>query len=229
MTLTANVTPTPDAGTVSFTDGGSPIAGCGVVAVSAASPQATCTTTFGTLGQHAIVASYSGDTYYTGSSASLTQSVTPGAGGGPGTGTKVVPVISHLKARAVKRRLWLSLVLSAFSMKLQQTIERPVELAGRGLFTGEHVSLRFVPAPADTGIVFVRSDQQPPIRIPARVENVAKRLRRALQALHGHVRGARPVSTVGGAHARPRGSAHAPTQAGPHAAQPTLHMPSAEE
>lgn len=112
VTLTATVSPTPDAGTVAFTDGGAPIAGCGAVAVSPASPQATCATTFATVGQHAIVATYSGDGYYAGSSASLTQSVTspPGPGGGPGT--KVIPLISHLRARAVRRKLWLSLVLS---------------------------------------------------------------------------------------------------------------------
>lgn len=63
-------------------------------------------------------------------------------------------------------------------MKPQQTISNPVEVAGRGLFTGEPAVLRFQPAPADTGIVFVRDDQTPPIHIPARVENVAKRLRR---------------------------------------------------
>jgi len=39
--------------------------------------------------------------------------------------------------------------------------------------------MRFRPAPADTGVVFVREDQKPSIRIPARVENVAKRLRRS--------------------------------------------------
>ncbi len=63
-------------------------------------------------------------------------------------------------------------------MKHQQTIDKPVELSGRGLFTGEAATLRFEPAPADTGIVFVRQDQKPAISIPARVENVAKRLRR---------------------------------------------------
>lgn len=63
-------------------------------------------------------------------------------------------------------------------MNLQQTIRDSVELTGRGLFTGEPAVLRFQPAPADTGIVFVRDDQVPPIHIPARVENVAKRLRR---------------------------------------------------
>ena len=38
--------------------------------------------------------------------------------------------------------------------------------------------IRFKPADADTGVVFVRLDQNPPVEIPARVENVAKRLRR---------------------------------------------------
>jgi UDP-3-O-[3-hydroxymyristoyl] N-acetylglucosamine deacetylase / 3-hydroxyacyl-[acyl-carrier-protein] dehydratase len=53
-----------------------------------------------------------------------------------------------------------------------------VELTGRGLFTGEQAVVRFLPAGADTGVVFVREDQNPPIHIPALVENVAKRLRR---------------------------------------------------
>ncbi len=38
--------------------------------------------------------------------------------------------------------------------------------------------MRFRPAAADEGIVFVRTDRDPPIRIPARVDNVAKRARR---------------------------------------------------
>jgi UDP-3-O-[3-hydroxymyristoyl] N-acetylglucosamine deacetylase/3-hydroxyacyl-[acyl-carrier-protein] dehydratase len=63
-------------------------------------------------------------------------------------------------------------------LKLQQTISNPVEITGRGLFTGEPSVMRFEPAPADTGIVFVRKDQSPPVEIPARVQNVAKRLRR---------------------------------------------------
>jgi UDP-3-O-[3-hydroxymyristoyl] N-acetylglucosamine deacetylase/3-hydroxyacyl-[acyl-carrier-protein] dehydratase len=63
-------------------------------------------------------------------------------------------------------------------LKPQQTIRNPVELTGRGLFTGEPSVLRFQPAPANTGVVFVRDDQTPPIRIPARVDNVCKRLRR---------------------------------------------------
>lgn len=63
-------------------------------------------------------------------------------------------------------------------MRVQRTIEHPVEIAGLGLFTGEPATLRFRPAPPGTGVVFVRDDQRPPIHIPARVDNVAKRLRR---------------------------------------------------
>ncbi|NLX12560.1 MAG: UDP-3-O-[3-hydroxymyristoyl] N-acetylglucosamine deacetylase [Phycisphaerales bacterium] len=63
-------------------------------------------------------------------------------------------------------------------MNPQQTIKQPVELSGRGLFTGEAGVLRFQPAAADTGVVFVREDQRPPVSIPGRVDNVAKRLRR---------------------------------------------------
>lgn len=63
-------------------------------------------------------------------------------------------------------------------MKPQCTIERTAEIRGRGLFTGEQVTLRFHPAPADSGIVFVRADAPSPVRIPAHVENVTKRSRR---------------------------------------------------
>ncbi len=63
-------------------------------------------------------------------------------------------------------------------MSRQHTIDHDVELTGRGLFTGEPVSLRARPGEPDTGIWFVRTDQTPPIRIAATVENVAKRARR---------------------------------------------------
>lgn len=46
------------------------------------------------------------------------------------------------------------------------------------MFTGETSTLRFVPAPPNSGITFVRNDQPKPIRIPALVENVTKRARR---------------------------------------------------
>lgn len=63
-------------------------------------------------------------------------------------------------------------------MKLQQTIEKPAEVRGRGLFTGEEVTVRFKPAPADTGVVFVRSDGPILAQIRAHVSNVTKRARR---------------------------------------------------
>ena len=63
-------------------------------------------------------------------------------------------------------------------MKAQRTIVEPVELSGRGLFTGAQSTLRFRPAGPYSGISFVRVDQPDAIRIPARVENVSKRARR---------------------------------------------------
>jgi polyvinyl alcohol dehydrogenase (cytochrome) len=103
VTLTATVAPTPDAGTVAFTDGGKTIAGCGAVPVSAATVRATCTTSFKTKGSRAIVAKYSGDAYYLAASGSLTQSV---------TATLPPPSISHLRVRVVRRKLRLSVTLS---------------------------------------------------------------------------------------------------------------------
>lgn len=63
-------------------------------------------------------------------------------------------------------------------MSQQHTIEREVEVTGRGLFTGYPVTTRFKPAPAGSGVTFVRTDQTEPIRIPARIDNLAKRSRR---------------------------------------------------
>lgn len=63
-------------------------------------------------------------------------------------------------------------------MRCQQTISRDVELEGRGLFTGEQVSLRLRPSEPNSGVCFVRTDQSPPIRIAAVVANVSKRARR---------------------------------------------------
>lgn len=63
-------------------------------------------------------------------------------------------------------------------MSRQTTILREVELSGRGLFTGFPATVRFKPAPAGTGIAFVRTDQPTPLRIAARLENLTKRARR---------------------------------------------------
>ena len=63
VTYTATVAPTPDGGTVAFTDGGTTIAGCGAMAVTGG--VATCATTYTLAASHNIVAVYSGDTLFT--------------------------------------------------------------------------------------------------------------------------------------------------------------------
>ncbi len=63
-------------------------------------------------------------------------------------------------------------------MSRQRTIEREAELAGRGLFTGFPVTVRFKPAPPGSGITFVRTDAPEPVRVPARIESLSKRARR---------------------------------------------------
>ena len=52
-------------------------------------------------------------------------------------------------------------------MDLQQTLRRPVSLTGIGLHSGEKVRLTLRPAPANHGIVFVRTDLSPAVHIPA--------------------------------------------------------------
>src|SRR5437660_3369905 len=40
----------------------------------------------------------------------------------------------------------------------QQTLRHPVEFSGIGLHTGEHATVRILPAPANKGIIFRRVD-----------------------------------------------------------------------
>lgn len=63
-------------------------------------------------------------------------------------------------------------------MQTQRTIAQPVSIEGRGLFTGQAVTLTLKPAPADTGIVFVRTDLPEPARIPVNISAVAERPQR---------------------------------------------------
>ena len=58
-------------------------------------------------------------------------------------------------------------------MPFQTTIQRPVEIAGIGLHTGVRGHVRLVPAPADTGILFRRSDLEY-FPIEAQGHNVAR-------------------------------------------------------
>lgn len=57
-------------------------------------------------------------------------------------------------------------------MVYQRTLNNPIRATGVGLHTGEKVYLTLRPAPVDTGVVFVRSDVEPPLEIPAITENV---------------------------------------------------------
>jgi hypothetical protein len=75
VTFTATVSPAPDGGTVAFTDGGTPIAGCGAQPVDTSTGTAACQVAYKTTGTHLIGAAYSGDTLYGASTGSLTQTV----------------------------------------------------------------------------------------------------------------------------------------------------------
>jgi len=57
-------------------------------------------------------------------------------------------------------------------LKRQQTIAKPVEVRGRGLFSSAEATVRFCPAQTHTGIVFVRTDLPKPVRISAVVAHL---------------------------------------------------------
>lgn len=59
------------------------------------------------------------------------------------------------------------------SVLMQTTLREPVEFAGIGLFTGAPCAIRMIPAAANTGIVFVRSDLPGNPEIPAQLEFVS--------------------------------------------------------
>jgi UDP-3-O-[3-hydroxymyristoyl] N-acetylglucosamine deacetylase len=57
-------------------------------------------------------------------------------------------------------------------MLKQRTLKTPTKTTGVGLHTGARVELVLRPAPADTGIVFIRTDLPVPVTIPAKAEHV---------------------------------------------------------
>jgi streptogramin lyase len=80
VTFTDTVSPSDGGGTVAFSADGTPISGCSgqpLSLVTGSSYQATCTASGLALGGHVVEATYSGDTQSTGSSATITQTVTP--------------------------------------------------------------------------------------------------------------------------------------------------------
>lgn len=64
------------------------------------------------------------------------------------------------------------------SQRPQRTLVRPAEVRGIGFLTGACVRLKFVPAPEDTGVVFVRTDLATTPQIPATVDQVTGTNRR---------------------------------------------------
>jgi UDP-3-O-acyl N-acetylglucosamine deacetylase len=68
--------------------------------------------------------------------------------------------------------------VNRLSHRPQRTLARPAEVRGIGFLTGASIRLRFVPAPPNTGVAFVRTDLRPPVRIPATVDQVTGTSRR---------------------------------------------------
>ena len=75
----------------------------------------------------------------------------------------------HLKEERIVRRL---------SFRQQRTLAQPAEIEGIGFLTGALVHLRFLPAPPCTGVAFVRTDLQPRVSVPARIDQVTGTTRR---------------------------------------------------
>jgi UDP-3-O-[3-hydroxymyristoyl] N-acetylglucosamine deacetylase/3-hydroxyacyl-[acyl-carrier-protein] dehydratase len=61
---------------------------------------------------------------------------------------------------------------------MQHTVGGEAVIRGKGLLTGEDAHVVIKPAPANHGIVFVRTDLTPNVVIPAHVSNVTERARR---------------------------------------------------
>jgi len=60
----------------------------------------------------------------------------------------------------------------------QRTLARPTEVRGIGFFHGNDVTLRFHPAPADSGILFERTDLPDRPSVPAKIAHVVPSQRR---------------------------------------------------
>ena len=57
-------------------------------------------------------------------------------------------------------------------MLAQRTLSNSIKAFGIGLHSGEPITLKLLPAPTDTGIIFRRVDLDPVVEIKARAENV---------------------------------------------------------
>lgn len=70
------------------------------------------------------------------------------------------------------------MTLRCLSQRFQRTIRKPVEIRGHGYRTGAAIRVRFRPASADTGIVFVRDDLPGSEPVPATADRVTGTNRR---------------------------------------------------
>lgn len=64
-------------------------------------------------------------------------------------------------------------------MRLQKTIKSEVKLSGKGLFSGADAKVVFRPGEIDSGVVFVRTDLDDPVRVEVTAANIAARDRRS--------------------------------------------------
>jgi hypothetical protein len=122
LTFAATVSPAPDAGTVAFTEGGGALPGCGAVGVSPSTGQAACTATFPDPGTHTIVATFSGDQYYTASHSGELREVialTP-----PPRPRATTPSLSRLRLRVSGSLLRLTLTASE-QVRLSLVVTQP--------------------------------------------------------------------------------------------------------
>ncbi len=67
-------------------------------------------------------------------------------------------------------------------LRQQRSIATSVRLEGFGFWSGQDVRVEFHPAPPDTGLVFVRTDLDEPVRIPATVAHRVETPRRTTLA-----------------------------------------------
>lgn len=71
------------------------------------------------------------------------------------------------------------------SLRNQRTLARPAEIIGFGYWSGRDVRVELRPAPAGSGITFVRHDLSPERRIPAHVQHRVETPRRTTLAADG--------------------------------------------
>ena len=62
-------------------------------------------------------------------------------------------------------------------MQLQQTVKKNYTFEGKGLHTGKVAKMTVCPAPADTGIIFRRTDLGEDVCVAALAENVSNTAR----------------------------------------------------